>query len=201
MDEFFPAPGPSNTKFDTTTSAVEDGIAIVATGNTHVAITAGQYVYVRGHGTLAEGMYVASSNIAANATLSSSNLTADAKGGLNALSEQITARRVAMSTTEYFQLAYDFSHRITEGVIHICCRLKVLSLPSSSDVNAITLPNGVTFDRYGLVIPVYKSSGEWSASNTIVYCYVGTNVLVVHKDDLAVGNYIYLDYTARVINS
>ena len=70
---------------DQAVNGVQDGLAIVANGNTHVAISAGQFVYVRNHTTLTEGLYVASSNIAANATLSTSNLTADSAGGLNAL--------------------------------------------------------------------------------------------------------------------
>lgn len=72
--------------------AVEDGLAIVADGNTHVAISAGQFVYVRNHTTLTEGLYVASSNIAANATLSTSNLTADSAGGLNALNSNLNTK-------------------------------------------------------------------------------------------------------------
>ena len=75
---------------DAAVNGIQDGLAIVANGNTHVAITAGQFVYVRNHSTLTEGLYVASTNIAANATLSSSNLTADAAGGLNALNSKIT---------------------------------------------------------------------------------------------------------------
>ena len=74
---------------DAAANGIQDALAIVANGNTHAAITSGQFVYVRNHSTLTEGLYVASSNIAANATLSSSNLTADSKGGLNSLSEQI----------------------------------------------------------------------------------------------------------------
>ena len=64
---------------------IEDAIAIVANNNTHAAISNGQFVYVKNHGTLAEGLYKATANIAANAALSSSNLTADASGGLNAM--------------------------------------------------------------------------------------------------------------------
>lgn len=71
---------------------LQDGLAIVANGNTHVAISSGQFVYVKNHSTLNDGLYVASANIAANATLSSSNLTADAKGGLNALNDHIVTK-------------------------------------------------------------------------------------------------------------
>lgn len=67
---------------------VKNGIAIVSTNNTHIAITSGQYVYIQDHGTLAEGMYRATANIAANATLSSSNVTAVSGGGLNALNSK-----------------------------------------------------------------------------------------------------------------
>lgn len=68
---------------------LRDGLGILADGNTHAAITSGQFVYVKNHQTLPQGLYQATTNIAANGTLSTSNLTADPKGGLNTLSEQI----------------------------------------------------------------------------------------------------------------
>ena len=67
-------------KIDTTVDNIEKGIAIVSDGNTHSAIAKGEYVYVRDHSTLAEGLYVASSAISANATLTTSNLTAKSNG-------------------------------------------------------------------------------------------------------------------------
>ena len=73
-------------------NALLDGLAIVANGNTHAAISSGQFVYVKNHGSLAEGLYVASTNIAANATLSNSNLTADSARGLNALNSKISTQ-------------------------------------------------------------------------------------------------------------
>lgn len=81
-------------KIDSAVGGVQDALAIVCNGNTHGAITSGQFVYVRAHDTLQEGLYTANSNIAANATLSSSNLTANSSGGLNALNEQIGKLRV-----------------------------------------------------------------------------------------------------------
>ena len=77
--------GTDSTKINAAIEGIEDAIAIVSNNNTHPAISSGQFVYVRGHGTLSEGLYVATSNIAANAALSSSNLSADGSGGLNAL--------------------------------------------------------------------------------------------------------------------
>ena len=75
-------------KVDVSLNGLADAIAIVANNNTHAAITAGQFVYVHGHGSLAEGLYTAKSNIAANATLSTSNLQADGSGGLNVLNSK-----------------------------------------------------------------------------------------------------------------
>lgn len=75
-------------------ATLADGLAIVAEGDTHIAITSGQFVYVRNHSTLAQGLYKATSNIAADGALSSSNLTADSTGGLNALNEQMAKSRI-----------------------------------------------------------------------------------------------------------
>ena len=61
-------------KVDAALQGIDSAIAIVATGNTHAAVTENQYVYVHGHGSLAEGLYTAKNNISANATLSTSNL-------------------------------------------------------------------------------------------------------------------------------
>ena len=74
---------------DAAIAALQDGIAIVANGNTHAAIASGQFVFVKNHDTLAAGLYTANSAIAANATLTSSNLTADPSGGFNALNSNL----------------------------------------------------------------------------------------------------------------
>ena len=65
--------------------------SIVANGNTHAAIASGQAVYVKNHSSLADGLYWASTAIGTNATLSTSNLTADSSGGLNKLNSDIVA--------------------------------------------------------------------------------------------------------------
>ena len=72
-----------------TINAIEDGLAIIATGNVHPAIANGQFVFVKGHSSLAEGLYRATASIGTNATLSTSNLTADGSGGLNALKGEV----------------------------------------------------------------------------------------------------------------
>jgi hypothetical protein len=115
------------TTLNTTADAIESGIAILATGNTHAAITSGQYVFVRNHTTLANGLYKASANIAANAALSTSNLTAVSGGGLNSLKASVDTlnnnlnNRIQMGTVSYAGLGQGgWSNRktITVQLLH-----------------------------------------------------------------------------------
>lgn len=91
MTTFFPKPLDKQVAaISDSLSQTQDGLAIVANGNTHVAISSGQFVYVKGHDTLSEGLYKATSAIDTNGTLSTSNLTPDGSGGLNDLQGQLT---------------------------------------------------------------------------------------------------------------
>ena len=86
-------------KVDAAVNGVQNGIAILANGNVHSAVTSGQYVYVRNHGTLAEGLYTATTNISTNATLSTSNLTAvPNNGALNTLRDDISSLNSKIAT-------------------------------------------------------------------------------------------------------
>jgi len=96
-------------KTDSSVAAVQDGLAIVANGNTHAAVAEGQFVYVRNHSTLAEGLYKASSAIGTNAALSTSNLTADGSGGLNDLQEQVTSLNSNLQNVSTFDNLGSFS--------------------------------------------------------------------------------------------
>lgn len=70
---------------------VESSLAIVVNGNTASKnITSGQYVYIKNHSTLATGMYHATAAIAAGASITSSNVSADNEGGLNTLNSKLT---------------------------------------------------------------------------------------------------------------
>lgn len=74
--------------------AIEDNegaMAILATGDTHAAVTSGQFVYVRNHSTLADGLYKATAAIATDGALSTSNLTAVPSGGMNDLQGQVAS--------------------------------------------------------------------------------------------------------------
>lgn len=88
-------------KVDAAVNGVQNGMAILANGNVHSAVTSGQYVYVRNHGTLAEGLYTATTNISTNATLSTSNLTAvPNNGALNTLRDDVTSLNSKMTQND-----------------------------------------------------------------------------------------------------
>ena len=65
-----------------TMEALEGGVAIISTNNEHAAISNGQYVYIRMHETLPDGLYKATIDITQNAELSSLNVTSTS-GALN----------------------------------------------------------------------------------------------------------------------
>ena len=72
-------------------NSLESAIAIISSGDTHPAINAGQYVYIKLHSNISgiadlpEGLYVAKSSISANAALTTSNVSSISGGGLNNL--------------------------------------------------------------------------------------------------------------------
>lgn len=99
MTTFFPKPLDKQVAaISDSVSQTQDGLAIVANGNNHAAISSGQFVYVKNHDTLAEGLYKATASISANGSLSTSNLTADETGGLNDLQGQVTALNSKIET-------------------------------------------------------------------------------------------------------
>jgi hypothetical protein len=98
---------------------LRDGLGILANGNTHAAITSGQYVYVKNHGSLPEGLYKATANIAANGTLSTSNLAADSAGGLNSLNEQIGTLNSKFIIDKYTDMGQNFVQGEQKNVMSV----------------------------------------------------------------------------------
>lgn len=96
-------------KIDTALGSLGAGLAIIANRNSHAAIAAGDYVYIRNHTSLSEGLYKARSAIAANATLSTSNVEA-ADGSLNSLSGQIGTINSTLNT----KLTYNMYSSVTD---------------------------------------------------------------------------------------
>ena len=83
VDEALTALNTELTAQKATDNAFESGLAVVADGDTHAAIINGQYVYIKNHDSLAEGLYIANDDIDTDEALSG-KVTA-ASGGLNTL--------------------------------------------------------------------------------------------------------------------
>ena len=146
----------------------QGAIAIVADGDTHVAITAGQYVYVRNNThSLAEGLYTASSNVSANANITSSNMTAVTGGGLNALNSKLAWTSFTLTAESGYGWHDDGSKSNglftnIEGYINkintaITFTTTVATIPSGhrpSQVKQMVVPvasSGTVMDGWGIV--------------------------------------------------
>lgn len=152
-----------------------DGLAIVAQGNVHAAISAGKFVYVRGHGTLGEGLYVANQAISANGTLSSSNLDADTSGGLNALNSKLN-NPTTFSLTASSGVTVESTYTQCFAIGKLAIIVARFSLSSASTSKSITL---------GSVPNDYKPNNILSAS-----CHMADNT-----NDIAMNGVINADGT------
>ena len=69
---------------------VQNGLAYIVgdTNTTGAALHIGQFVYVKGHATIAEGLRTVTAGIAANGSITTNNTDACSDGGLNALNSR-----------------------------------------------------------------------------------------------------------------
>mgnify|MGYP002521945797 CR=1 FL=1 len=150
-------------------ASVENGIAIVANGNTHAAIAKGQYVYIKGHGTLAEGLYKATAAIALNGELSTTNVTAASGGGFNDLLNSAITGAGYTPTFKFGTSAtptvdnINFAYRVIfDKVLYIYGRFRLVA-KNTTDNNMLGLsfPSGykAAFDNPGSMGTVAGSSG------------------------------------------
>lgn len=146
---------------DSVMEAEAAGMAIVANGNTHVAIAAGQFVFVKNHGTLTTGLYIANSAIAANATLSSSNLTADTSGGLNSLSDQIGTQWEVDSVDEVtFGTGATAINSPTDTVKAILYKNGVKRVRGALSINSSFPSGGTVFTVPSKYSPSWSKNGD-----------------------------------------
>ena len=90
------------------TQALAKSAAIVCTGDTHVALTAGEFVFVQDHETLTTGPYYAKENIAADEALSTTNLGSVTKGLSNSLQSAINGIHTNYSVTSPMTFDTDY---------------------------------------------------------------------------------------------
>ena len=153
-------------------SKIHQSIAIIADGDTHTAIQAGQAVFVKNHRTLATGLYWANSAIGTDVALTSSNLTADSNGGLNHLQSEITTLNSKLTSARQYctiNSSYLKEGEITAFTIGNLAFIQIAdlkfksALPSSAESNAIvlaTLPFNVSPSR--VIFAVVKLSTQYS---------------------------------------
>lgn len=170
-----------NAKTGAAIDGIEDAIAIVANNNTHGAISSGQFVYVKNHSTLAEGLYKANTNIAANATLSSTNLDADSAGGLNALTSDIATLNGKMTAEWHSAGAIQYSRCSGIASINISSSVTPDSNGKIGNIPAGYRPNLSTYffiTTGGIATTSYlayiKPDGDviiYTRGDTIAYVY------------------------------
>lgn len=150
-------------KVDAAVNGVQNGMAILANGNVHSAVTSGQYVYVRNHGTLAEGLYTATTNISTNATLSTSNLTAvPNNGALNTLRDDVTSLNSNKANKSLFANYVDITATTSNsGSINFSTTTPGFGASAILTSAHISPEQSPTID--GIVILVRTYSGNWYA--------------------------------------
>ncbi len=156
MSQNFLGPGPQQQEFNAlqaSSSAQQDGLAIVSNGNTHAAITSGQFVYVKNHSSLGEGLYRATAAISANGALSTSNLTADSAGGLNALKADVDTLSSNLGITNITIDVSTYTYSTQEGATALFTALPspfkgVCYASFASGIKAIVTANK-TNNNYG----------------------------------------------------
>lgn len=100
---------------------VENALAIVVNGDTAPkAITAGQYLFIKNHSTLATGGYHATANIASGGDVSGSNVAADADGISNAINSKFRSGvfNITLSgSAQTIDGSVDFSPAFPSGTV------------------------------------------------------------------------------------
>lgn len=162
---------------DSAVNNAEKAVAIIANGNTHVAVSAGEYLYVRNHTSLSEGLYMATEAIAQNGTLSSSNTSAITRG----IGGQVTAmnnkvgsvnsakRGTTNTTTGVFSFQMNNG---THGILIIGSTAIVpIGMTNGGSLFNGTMPSGYSISQSGSTVTVTKTSSV-STSQVITFLLI-----------------------------
>lgn len=142
----------------------EAAMAIVVDGDTAPKnITTGQYVFVKSHSTLATGMYHATTNIASGASVSGSNVAADANGIANVLTRKTASFTLGTISAGSYKIFTD-SNAINKLIVGY-----YMSGVASKDVSIL----GVYSDADGIHV-VARNVGDTDATpNALTVFYIG----------------------------
>lgn len=95
---------------------VQNGLAYIV-GNTNTTgstLAVGQFVYVKGHSTIAEGLYMVTASISANGSITTSNTSACTGGGLNELNSKFQPYTL-LTTTDNVSIAASGNYSLQLG--------------------------------------------------------------------------------------
>ena len=142
----------------------EAAMAIVVDGDTAPKnITSGQYVFVKNHSTLATGMYHATAAISSGASITSSNVQADADGIANLLRRKAASFTLGTIPAKSYMTFTDSSVKNKLIVGHY------MSGVASKDVSIL----GVYSDTNGTHV-VARNIGDTDATpNNLIVFYIG----------------------------
>lgn len=136
----------NNTKIDTAFGAIphiESGFGILADGDTHDAITAGECVYVKNNThNLGEGVYIATADIAQDASVSSTNLS-PVPNGIGSMVTKVANTNVSISASDVatFETAMD-------AVLASMNDKEVRAIKFVSSMSSNGFKNGTTYVGY-----------------------------------------------------
>jgi hypothetical protein len=163
-------------KIDTALGGLDAGIAIVANGNTHAAISEGQYVYIRGHNSLAEGLYRATANIAANGTLSGSNVTSAVMGTeLAALSGSTVKYTDVINNLTSTETSKPLSAAQGKSLSDQIGNLGIISTADNSTGQSVSNATWTTIKTLELPAGTYIVTGDLSFDNNST----GIRILII----------------------
>ena len=162
---------------DSAVNNVEKAVAVIANGNTHVALNSGDYVYIRNHTSMSEGLYKATEAIAQNGTLSSSNTAAITRGiggQVTVLNNKVgSVNSAKRGTTNTTTGAYSFQmNNGTHGILIIGSTAIIpIGMTNGGSLYNGTMPSGYSISQSGSTVTVTKTSSV-STAQTITFLLI-----------------------------
>ena len=162
---------------DAAVNSVEGAVAVIANGNTHVALNSGDYVYIRNHTTLNEGLYKATAAISQNGTLSSSNTAAITRGiggqvsVLNSKVGSVYDAKRGTTSTSTGNFTFTIPNSTTGLIIIGPTSIVPIVMTSGGTLYNGTMPSGYSISQSGNTVTVTKTSSV-STTQTITYILI-----------------------------
>jgi len=170
---------------------VQNGLAYIV-GNTNTTggtLAVGQFVYVKNHSTIAEGVRRVTASISANGDITTSNTSACPEGGLNALNSEMAV--VSLETYKEWSSDIDIKAKKIDHIVHVSGWILLSNITYDSTRPCLVIPGGYplynniyVFDNEGTVYLLKQSSGGTRAE---LY-FNSTQVIATQK-------YVFFNFT------